>query len=395
MKDVIVVGAGPAGNNVAYGLARLGYDVAVVDWRKGIGDKLCTGIVGRECVERFPLDRSLVLRDAKLAKVIAPGGETVAFGGRDVQAHVVDRVAYVASFADRAREAGATYLLGYRVTDVLHNDDHTTVQLTDEREGRTLQGRALVLASGFGSELTGQVGLGRVGDFVTGVQAEVGAPDIDEVHIYFGRGVAPGFFAWLVPTTGGKALLGLLSRHRGHVYLEKLLLRLQNEGRITSVIKEPSRWGIPLRPLGRTFGERVLVVGDAAGQVKPTTGGGIYYALLAGEIAADALHTAFKANDLSASRLSQYEKEWKALLARDPLEIGYSARRLFEVSRDCQIDFVMHAIASNGFYKELVDSMATSFDWHSGIISKVMGQPFLAKALSLVNPFLVPQAAHS
>ena len=138
----------------------------------------------------------------------------------------------------------------------------------------------------------------------------------------------------------------------------------------------------------------MLVVGDAAGQVKPTTGGGIYYALLAGEIAADALHTAFKANDLSASRLSQYEKEWKALLARE-LEIGYSARRLFEVSRDCQIDFVMHAIASNGFYKELVDSMATSFDWHSGIISKVMGQPFLAKALSLVNPFLVPQAAHS
>ena len=209
LNDVIVVGAGPAGNNVAYRLASLGYSVTVVDRRIRIGDKLCSGIIGRECAKRFPIDRSLVYRDASLARAIAPGGEYVDFMRQDVQAHVVDRVAYVASFADRARQAGATYLLGYRVTAVSSNGEYASIQITDGMEQRTLKGKALVLASGFGSELTKQLGLGSVGDFVTGVQAEVLAPQIDQIHVYFGRGVAPGFFAWLVPTSGGRALVGL------------------------------------------------------------------------------------------------------------------------------------------------------------------------------------------
>ena len=191
------------------------------------------------------------------------------------------------------------------------------------------------------------------------------APGIDQIHIYLGHGVAPGFFGWMVPTSEDRALVGLLGRHHGHLNMEKLILKLQSEGKITAVTKEPARWGIPLRPLARTFGDRLLVVGDAAGQVKPTTGGGIYYALLASEIAADCLHGAFSKNDLSASQLGSYEKEWKALLSSE-LEVGYSARCLFEILEDCQIDLLIHTVATNGIYKELIESQDLSFDWHSG-----------------------------
>ena len=394
MEDVIVVGAGPAGNNVAFRLASRGYSVTVVDWRKRIGDKLCTGIIGRECVRRFPADKSLIFRDARLARIIAPGGETVDFARQDVQAQVVDRVAYVESFADMARQAGATYLLGHRVTAVSSGEEYAGVQVTNETETCTLNARALVLASGFGSELTSQLDLGKVGDFAVGVQAEVLAPHINEIHIYFGREVAPGFFAWLVPTSGDRALVGLLGRHNAHVLLDNLIVRLQTEGIVTAVTKGPTRWAVPLRPLRKTFGERVLVVGDAAGQVKPTTGGGIFYALLASEVAADALHQALGRNDLSASRLSCYEKRWKALLSHE-LEVGYSARRVFETLRDSQIDFLMHSIATNGIHRELVDSRALSFDWHSGVIMKIMGHPLLSKALAFVNPLLATWATRS
>ena len=387
MHDVIVVGAGPAGNNVAYRLASLGYGVTVVDWRTRIGDKLCTGIVGRECIQRYPVDKSLIFRDAKLARVIAPGGEALDFVRQDVQAQVVDRVGYVASFADMARRAGATYLLGHRVTDVSYQGEYVSIHLVNEMERRTLRARALVLASGFGSELTGQLGLGRLGDFVTGFQAEVLATHIDQIQVYFGHDISPGFFAWLVPTSGSKALVGLLARQHGQVHLDNFMLKLREEGKITAVTKGPSRWGIPLKSLRRTFGERVVVVGDAAGQVKPTTGGGIYYALLASEIAADTLHQAFCRNDLSASQLSSYEKEWKALLSRE-LTIGYHARRLFEVLKDSQIDLLMRTIARNGIFKELVDSRSMSFDWHSRLIIGVMGHPLLTKTLSVINPLL-------
>lgn len=394
MDDVIIVGAGPAGNNLAYRMASLGYSVTVVDWRERIGDKLCTGIVGRECIQQFPLDSSIVFQDARVATVVAPGGEVIDFERHDVQAHVVDRVAYVASFAEMARRAGATYLLGYRATNVSSNGECTSIRCTDDQETRELEGRVLVLASGFGSELTGQLGLRRVGDFVTGVQAEVLAPTVDQIHVYFGRNVAPGFFAWLVPTTGGKALVGLMSRHRGHAYLEQLILNLKEAGTVTEVTKPAARWGVPLRPLARTFGERLLAVGDAAGQTKPTTGGGIYYALLASEIAAETLHDALRRNDLKASRLSYYEKEWKALLSNE-LEIGYSSRRLFEALRDCQIDYLMHAIASNGIYKDLAESREVSFDWHSGTINRVLGHPVVGKALSFINPLLANLAYHA
>ena len=137
-----------------------------------------------------------------------------------------------------------------------------------------------------------------------------------------------------------------------------------------------------------------MVVGDAAGQVKPTTGGGIYYALLASEIAADTLHKALLRNDLSATRLGSYEKEWKSLLSQE-IEIGYSARRIFEVLGDRQMDFLMHGIATNGIYKELVESRVVSFDWHGEVITKVMGHPVVGKTITLVNPFLATLASHS
>jgi len=72
LDDVIVVGAGPAGNNAALGLASRGYSVTVIDARQRIGEKLCTGIVGRECTDRFPIDPALIYREAFSADVVAP-----------------------------------------------------------------------------------------------------------------------------------------------------------------------------------------------------------------------------------------------------------------------------------------------------------------------------------
>ena len=67
MDDVIVVGAGPAGNNAALTLAKQGYGVTVIDSRENIGDKLCTGLVGEECFRRYPIDPSLVYREINSA----------------------------------------------------------------------------------------------------------------------------------------------------------------------------------------------------------------------------------------------------------------------------------------------------------------------------------------
>ena len=383
VQDVIVVGAGPAGNNAALGLARMGYGVTVIDWRHDVGDKLCTGIVGQECIRRFPVDPSFVHRETASAQVAPPCGGSVRFEAATPQARIIDRVAYVESFAHRARAAGAVYLLGQRVSAIVPEERGVTV-VTGEGHHRA---RALVLASGFGSPLTRQLGLGSVADYVTGVQVVASADNVDEVQVYLGQDVAPGFFAWLVPTRGQQALVGLLARRHAQDHLTAFVRRLETEGKIKGIIKRNGSWGIPLRPLKRTFRDRVLVVGDAAGQVKPTTGGGIFYSLLASEIAVSVLGEALAGDDLSSAKLSRYQTEWKALLARE-LEIGYSARRLYEYLSDSQVSSLVQQAGFKGICSDLTGGPDMSFDWHSRIIARVMGHPVLGSGLRLINPLL-------
>jgi flavin-dependent dehydrogenase len=263
--------------------------------------------------------------------------------------------------------------------------------VTVTTDGDRYQTRALVLADGFGSPLARQLGLGSVSDYVTGAQAVVSTSGVDEVEVYLGHDVAPGFFSWVVPTLEGQALIGLLARRDAQLLLSGFIQRQRHQGKVTGVICKPAVWGIPLRPLRRTYQDRVLVVGDAAGQVKPTTGGGIYYSLLAGEIAGQALDEAFADDDLSAARLSQYQHRWKRLLSRE-LEVGYSARRLFEFLTDQQIASLVEQAGANGFRTELASSSDICFDWHSRMITKVLRHPALGGALRVINPLLARAA---
>ena len=389
MDDVIVVGAGPAGNNTALGLASKGYSVTVIDSRFEIGDKLCTGLIGRECASRFPIDSSLVYREPQSARLVAPGAGTICFETAKPQACVVDRVAYVASFAERAKEAGAVYLLGQRVEEIIVQEQGVIV-VTGQGNRRA---RAVVMATGFGSPLVRQAGLGSVADYVTGVQAVVSTDGSDDVEVHLGGDVAPGFFSWLVPTLPGQALVGLLSRKKAQSRLKKFIHQLRQSGKIKDVINAAASWGIPLRPLKRTYQDRILVVGDAAGQVKPTTGGGIYYSLLASEAAAHVLCEALSEDDLSSSNLCRYQVRWRDLLAAE-MEAGYSARRLYEFLTDQQIGSLVQRAVANGFNSELVGASDGTFDWHSKMIAQIMANPGLGGALRLINPLLARLAHH-
>jgi flavin-dependent dehydrogenase len=121
-------------------------------------------------------------------------------------------------------------------------------------------------------------------------------------------------------------------------------------------------------PLRRSYAERVLVIGEAAGQVKATTGGGIYYGLLAAQLAADTIHTAFATGDFSGAGLRPYERAWRALLA-DELMLGLKFRNLYGWLGDRQIDSLLQAIAHNGL-KDLIRSQA-HFDWHRELIMEL------------------------
>jgi geranylgeranyl reductase family protein len=368
LYDAIIIGAGPSGSYVAQRLAASGHKVVVFEQHERIGQGVCcTGIIGKECIDTFSIDKSVILREAKSAKLFAPSGKFFRLEKGTAQAYVVDRTAFDVALAKRAQEEGAEYLLGYRVKDITFGDDSLQVEAVSTRRGVSISAKTVAIASGFGSNLQQELELGRIDDFVTGAQAEVDVNGIGEVEVYLSHRFAPGFFAWLVPTSGGRGLVGLLSRHSPGQNLRDFLSYLEACGKIALSETKISYGTIPLRPLPKTYRERVIVVGDAAGQTKPTTGGGIYYGLLCGQVAADVLCQALPTNNFSTQMFARYEEEWRKKLSTE-LRIGYRARRFFEQLSDRQIEKMFHIIQSNNIHQRLLDSADFSFDWHSDLI---------------------------
>ena len=117
----------------------------------------------------------------------------------------------------------------------------------------------------------------------------------------------------------------------------------------------------PLGPIARTWTDRILAIGDAAGLVKPTTGGGIYYGLLTGHLAATVLAAALRENRLGARRLREYERRWRARLGRE-IRAGLAFRAIAARLNDLAIDRLIELARVDGIVPLL--KQTADFNWH-------------------------------
>lgn len=381
--EIAIVGGGPAGCYLASKLAEGGLEVLVLEEHPTIGEPACcTGIIGRECLSLLDLSQPSVLHACRSASFYSPSGKRLRVSSAIPQAFVMDRAALDRALAERARERGARFCLGCRVREVALGRDGVRLEV----EGaEPVEARAAVIAAGFPSGLAR--GLGEIGGWAMAAQAEVEAPGLSEVEVYLGRGVAPGFFAWLVPTHPGRGLAGVLSSGSGD-FLRGFLSHLQAQGRISRLPERVCRRRLPLAALPRTYAERLLVVGEAAGQVKVTTGGGIYYGILGAEAAARTLVEAFRAGDLSAPFLSRYERDWRGRLEPE-LRWGRWARRVFARLSDPQLEGLFSLAEGTGLLDRLVSREGFSFDWHAPTLLHSLGMVASRGLLSLI-PFRLP-----
>jgi len=391
--DVLIIGAGPAGSRVAWRLAGLGYKVAVLEKHEGVGEHVCcTGIVSRECGELFDIPQDCILQAAHSARLFAPSGEFLSIRKDEVQAYILDRAAFDLLLAGKAEKQGAEYLLAACAKDISIRDEGVEVRVDQRGKALTFRGKVAIIANGFGSGLPQKLGLGQIKDFIIGAQTEVETNGISEVEVHFSQRIARGFFAWLVPLSQHRARAGLFSRESPGNCLREFLAQLVAQGKISPAESRITYGGIPLRPLPRTYGERVLVVGDAAGQVKPTTGGGIYYGLLCADMAAETIHEAFSLNDFCRKKLAHYEEAWRGKLGRE-LQMGYFARRLYNRLSDRRINKIFDIVRENNIHDALLDSPHFSFDRHGELILE--GLKYLAPWKHLFGktiPAQIPKA---
>lgn len=387
--DVAIIGAGPAGNHCARLLSQHGHKVVVLEKKPRAGTKQsCTGIIGAECFRLFPTGYLKIINQFRSATFFSPSGIPLRVEKARPQAYIVDRAVFDDQLARSAQDAGADYWFNCAVETIERS--HRSLKIGILRNGRraSVEARTAVIAGGPSGHLTRMLGMGQVRDYAVGCQTEV-ATNIEGIEVYLGSKTSPGFFGWLVPLSDGRARLGLLtSGNNASALMSDLWEALISRGKVTSQLSELHYGAIPLKPLSRTYAERTLVIGDAAGQVKPTTGGGIYYGLLCAAMAAEHLHAAITTEDFSAARMSHYQKDWHQKLQME-LRISHLARQVFQRLSDKQIDRVFDIVLTHGIHKELLEAEDFSFDWHSRLILKALSYRVLKAPFGLLSRFTV------
>lgn len=382
MHDLAIIGGGPAGLLTARRCAEAGLDVILLEEHAEIGEPThCTGIISLQTAALAKIPNEIVLGRLQRARLVSPGGATcdvrwTSAGSEEIL--VVDRARFDRGLAEQALRAGAAIRTCARVDGI----DVGAQAVTLEADGGRVPARACVLACGVSYRLHRQLGFGLPAQVLHTAQVEVDAEPAEAVELYFGREVAPDGFLWAVPIRRGDRpglKLGALARGDAGRYLSRFVERPETRARLRSAPgRRMIRRLLPLEPAPQTAGDRVLLVGDAGGFTKPTTGGGIYYSLLTASLAADTLIEGFQAGRLDAEFLARYESRWAAELGAD-LRVSSWLRQFLTRCRDSEIDGLVRALASDSM--QSVIHRTARFNRHRDVILALLREPGIASLL--------------
>ena len=327
MHDFIVVGAGPAGSRFARRSAERGRDVLVFE-RGEVGTPLaCSGHVSLDLWNYVPdgAREKLFQNEIRGARFHVGGPDTAGepFYKREAISNAIDRVGLDRVLAEAASDAGADVREGHTVTHVAERRDGVEVVVSGPDGVETHEARMVVGADGPRSRVRAACDLPDPGEFLHGVlgfDGEADHQDFVDVHL-----TVPRFFAWRIPRGEGGVEYGLAARPGDGV-----------SGRFDDLcaaygvdLDRRCSGLIPIGPPERVTGRRSLLLGDAAGQTKPFTGGGILYGMRAAD------HAAREVSPADPDTLGDYERAWRADL-RTEIRLGHAVRLAYSLPRPLQ-----------------------------------------------------------
>jgi flavin-dependent dehydrogenase len=210
--------------------------------------------------------------------------------------------------------------------------------------------------------------------------------DPDYVEIHTGKRVAPNFFAWVIPLGGERARVGLACKGRNlKKQLNNFIAERFGGGSRAELVATRSGSIVTCGPIEKTYDDSLLVVGDAAGQVKPTTGGGVILGGICASIAGEVAARAVREDGLTSAFLRRYEVLWRRRLGREFTVAGL-ARRVISRLSDRQIDKLFRIVIKERLQGEL--SIEGDIDFQGRMILKLLKRrdiltvlPFLWRAL--------------
>jgi digeranylgeranylglycerophospholipid reductase len=344
--DAVVVGAGPAGSVVAEGLARASLRVALLEEHPRVGlPNHCSGLVSPRTLEAAGVAEEAVgLARYTHARVWGPGGGTLWLRSGSVQAVAIDRPRFDRILAERAAGAGAALMVGTRACGFERVAGGVWVAARAGGEPLHLRARLLVGADGASSGVARWMGRGRAHEIIPAAKAEIAfrGRGTESIEIFLGRGLAPGWFGWVIPLPDGTARIGVGATRSLQCCFETLL-ELVRERCGDFDVQGTRQAPLPLGPARDFVGDGVMLVGAAARQTKPTTGGGLYFGVRAAHLAAAAAAGALARGDCSRRALATYERAWQRAEGRE-LVAGQWLRRGFRHLPDAGLDLIVRLL---------------------------------------------------
>jgi len=345
--DVVIVGGGAAGNAAAINIEG---EVVLIERKKSIGEPVeCAGLVSKRTLETLEISlEESVQNEIYGAYIHSPKGKTVEIGGDKLHAYAIDRTKFDRILSDKAAEKGVRYILNTEVTDIKRTPEGVTVIAKDRETSNKIEVEAnlLIGSDGAKSKVREIFFECKPSELLIGAGAEIEDVSIDPkfVHVFFGKSIAPGFFAWIIPTNrkGTKARIGLCTIAPPSRPVKSLFQSLYTYPTTRPYIEDSAIIKtiggiIPLGYMEETVKNNIMLLGDAASQVKPLSGGGIYMSLLSSKFCSQVANSAIENNRFDEGILKGYHDLWSKEFKKE-IMFGMWLRRKFVGMNDNDIE---------------------------------------------------------
>ena len=338
--DILVIGAGPIGGYFSRQMSKLGCNILMIEEHSEIGKPFqCAGLVNPSSMEKVGL-YDTVLSEIDGAIMHSPFGTTIEIGKpNQIRTYAVCRKKFDQAVVQQAMDEGAELWLNSKPLDTNYVDDFIITEILVDGEIKEVKAKLLVGADGAHSWVRRQHRMGYPKEFMIGYQVEVtGFQTKDRMlEMFTGEDIAPGFFAWAIPN-GDTHRIGMWSRAEDldGRSCEELLNNLMTKSRWSKKFENCKEIGrfcgpIPAGVVPRPVQDRVLLIGDAAGLAKPTTGGGIGPGMAQVDLIVEELNEMVVKNKLAKKILIKVTKKYAK--AKKEFERIRSLRDFFVTSR--------------------------------------------------------------